>query len=192
MTPVAARASAAAVWTALVTVYIVWGSTYLAIRVVVEADIPPLLGMGVRFIVAAALLLAFLAIRRGPDSLRITRRELQGAAIMGTLLLLMGNGFVAIAEQTVPSGLTALIVGAVPLWFVLLRVLGGERPRGVTWLGALVGFGGIAAISLPRGGIDDVEPWGILVVLLATLSWAVGSYLSPRLGLPRSALVATA
>ena len=192
MTSAEGRASGAAVWTALVTVYIVWGSTYLAIRVVVEADIPPLLGMGVRFLAAAALLIGFLALRRGAGSLRVTWRELRAAAIMGTLLLLMGNGFVAIAEQTVPSGLAALIVGAVPLWFVLLRVVGGERPRAVTWLGVLVGFGGIAAISLPRGGIDDVEPWGVLLILLATLSWALGSFLSPRLGLPRGALLATA
>jgi drug/metabolite transporter (DMT)-like permease len=192
MTPAEGRASGTAVWTALVTVYVVWGSTYLAIRVVVESDIPPLLGMGVRFLAAAALLIGFLALRRGAGSLRVTWRELRAAAIMGTLLLLMGNGFVAIAEQTVPSGLAALIVGAVPLWFVLLRVVGGERPRAVTWLGVLVGFGGIAAISLPRGGIADVEPWGVLVILLATLSWALGSFLSPRLGLPRGALLATA
>ena len=192
MSPTNTRASAAAVWTALATVYVVWGSTYLGIRVVVEADIPPLLGMGVRFLVAALLLMGFLTLRGGPRSLRVTGRELRAAAIMGTLLLLMGNGFVAVAEQTVPSGLAALIVGAVPLWFVLLRVSGGERPRTMTWLGVLVGFGGIAAVSLPRGGIDGVEPWGVMVILVATLSWALGSYFSPRLGLPRGALVATA
>lgn len=192
MTPAGGRASPAAVWTALATVYVVWGSTYLAIRVVVEADIPPLLGMGARFLLAAGLLMGFLALRRGPRSLRVSWRELRAAAVMGTLLLLLGNGLVAVAEQTVPSGLTALIVGAVPLWFVLLRVTGGERPRSMTWLGVLVGFAGIAAISLPRGGIDGVEAWGVVVVLVATLSWALGSYLSPRLGLPRGALIATA
>jgi drug/metabolite transporter (DMT)-like permease len=186
------RASAAAVWTALVTVYVVWGSTYLGIRVVVEADIPPLLGMGVRFLVAALLLMGFMALRGQASSLRISWRELRAAAVVGTLLLLMGNGGVAVAEQTVPSGLAALIVGAVPLWFVLLRVGAGDRPRPMTWLGVLVGFAGIAAISLSRGGIDGVEPWGVLVILGATLSWAFGSYLSPRLGLPRRALVATA
>ncbi|MGH8774788.1 MAG: EamA family transporter [Jiangellaceae bacterium] len=174
------------------TVYVVWGSTYLGIRVVVDSGIPPLLGMGVRFLVAAALLMGFLALRRGLGSIRVTWRELRGAAVMGTLLLLMGNGGVAVAEQTVPSGLTALIVGAVPLWFVLLRVGGGERPRRLTWLGVLVGFAGIAAISLPRGGIAGVETWGVVVVLGATVSWAFGSYLSPRLGLPRAALTATA
>jgi drug/metabolite transporter (DMT)-like permease len=179
------------VWAALVTVYIVWGSTYLAIRVVVESDIPPLLGMGARFLTAAVLLLGFLALRRGWRSLRVTWRELRAAAIVGTLLLLLGNGLVAVAEQTVPSGLAALIVGAVPLWFVLLRVARGDRPRPLTWLGVMVGFGGIAAISLPRGGIDGVELWGVLVILVATVCWAFGSYLSPRLGLPKGALLAT-
>jgi drug/metabolite transporter (DMT)-like permease len=191
MTPAGFRASAAAVWAALVTVYIVWGSTYLAIRVVVESEIPPLLGMGTRFLTAAALLLGFLALRRGWRSLRVTWRELRATAIVGTLLLLLGNGLVAVAEQTVPSGLAALIVGAVPLWFVLLRVARGDRPRPLTWLGVMVGFGGIAAISLPRGGIDGVELWGVLVILVATVCWAFGSYLSPRLGLPKGALLAT-
>ncbi|HEX6577684.1 MAG TPA: EamA family transporter [Jiangellaceae bacterium] len=191
MTPAGFRASATAVWAALVTVYIVWGSTYLAIRVVVESEIPPLLGMGTRFLTAAALLLGFLALRRGWRSLRVTWRELRAAAVVGTLLLLLGNGLVAVAEQTVPSGLAALIVGAVPLWFVLLRVARGDRPRPLTWLGVMVGFGGIAAISLPRGGIDGVELWGVLVILVATVCWAFGSYLSPRLGLPKGALLAT-
>jgi drug/metabolite transporter (DMT)-like permease len=192
MTRDGTKASSAAVWAALVTVYVVWGSTYLAIRVVVQAGIPPLLGMGTRFLAAAVILLGFLAGRGGIRSLAVTRRELAAAAVVGTLLLLGGNGLVAVAEQTVPSGLAALIVGAVPLWFVLLRVAGGERPRRLTWLGVLVGFAGVAAISLPRGGIDGVEAWGILVVLAATLCWAFGSYLSPRVRLPRGAMLATA
>jgi drug/metabolite transporter (DMT)-like permease len=178
------------VWIALVTVYIIWGSTYLAIRVVVQAGIPPLLGMGVRFLVAAGIMIAILAARDGVSSLKISWRELRGAAVMGLLLLAGGNGLVAIAEQTVPSGLAALIVGAVPLWFVVLRFSGGDRPLALTWLGVLVGFGGIAAISLPKGGIDGVEAWGVAVILLATVSWAIGSYLSPRLNLPNRTMVA--
>lgn len=192
MTPAAPRATTPAIWAALVTVYLVWGSTYLAIRVVVESGIPPIFGMGVRFLLAAVILLGYLAIKDGVRSLRVTRRELRGATVMGIMLLVGGNGVVAIAEQTVPSGLTALIIGAVPLWFVLLRVTGGERPRGMTWLGVLVGFGGIAAISLPRGGIEGVEAWGVLLLLLATLSWATGSYLSPRLSLPKPTKIAVA
>jgi drug/metabolite transporter (DMT)-like permease len=181
----------ARIWIALVTVYIVWGSTYLAIRVVVEADIPPLLGMGVRFLSAGLLLVGFLVAVRGRDALRVDRRGLLGAGVMGLTLLLGGNGLVAVAEQTVPSGLAALIVGAVPLWFVLLRVASGERPRLLTWAGVLVGFAGIAAISLPRGGIEGVETWGVALIIVASVSWALGSYLSPRLRLPKDPLVAT-
>ena len=192
MTHDGAKVSTAAIWAALLTVYVVWGSTYLGIRVVVESGIPPLLGMGARFLAAAVILMGFLALQRGVSSLKVSWRELRAAAIVGSLLLLGGNGLVAVAERTVPSGLAALIVGAVPLWFVLLRVGGGERPRALTWLGVLVGFAGIAAISLPRGGIDGVQAWGVLVILAATVFWAVGSYCSPRVGLPASALVATA
>jgi len=181
-----------AVWVSLVLVYIVWGSTYLAIRVVVEAGIPPLLGMGIRFVTAGLLLLGFVAATKGPASLRISRRSLVGTAIMGMALILGGNGLVAVAEQTVPSGLAALLVGAVPLWFVLLRVSGGDRPRLLTWVGVLVGFAGIAAVSLPRGGIEGVEAWGVVVVIIATMSWAVGSYVSPRLHIPKDAMVSTA
>ncbi|TDD70289.1 EamA family transporter [Jiangella aurantiaca] len=180
------------IWAALIVVYVVWGSTYLAIRVVVEADIPPFLGMGLRFLVAGLLLLGFLRLRHGRERIRVGRRELRGAAVMGLLLLVLGNGMVAVAEQTVPSGLAALIVGAISLWFVLLQVAGGIRPPALTWAGVLIGLAGVAVISLPRGGIEGVEAWGVGILLLATISWAFGSYFSPRLGLPRNALVASA
>ncbi|WP_211239851.1 EamA family transporter [Jiangella gansuensis] len=190
MTPSHARP--AMIWTALIAVYVVWGSTYLGIRIMVEADMPPLLGMGARFLAAGLLLAGFIAVRHGPNRLRVTGRELRGAATMGLLLLVLGNGMVAVAEQTVPSGLAALIVAAVSLWFVLLQVAGGQRPPAMTWTGVLIGLVGVGVISLPRGGIDGVEPWGMLVLLFATVSWACGSYFSPRLGLPRNALVASA
>src|SRR5580765_3771176 len=99
------------VWVALVTVYLVWGSTYLGIRVVVETA-PPLLAMGVRFLAAGLLLAAVLVVRKGPRVLAVTRRQLGGAALVGVLLLLCGNGGVAVAEQTVPSGIAALLVAA--------------------------------------------------------------------------------
>lgn len=187
--PTTGQSNTAAVWAALTTVYIVWGSTYLAIRVVVEAGIPPILGMGMRFLAASVIFIAILAVREGWSSLRVSAKEFRGAAIMGVLLLIGGNGLVAVSEQTVPSGLTALIIGAVPLWFVLLRFSGGDRPRPLTWLGVLVGFTGIGTISLPRGGVDGVEAWGVIVLLTATLSWSVGSYLSPRLNLPKRTAV---
>lgn len=187
-----APARPAMIWAALIVVYVVWGSTYLAIRVVVEADIPPFLGMGLRFLVAGLLMLGYLWLRHGRERLRVSPRELRGSAVMGLLLLVLGNGMVAVAEQTVPSGLAALIVAAISLWFVLLQVAGGERPPVLTWVGILVGMAGVAAICLPRGGIEGVEWWGVAILLFATVSWAFGSYFSPRLGLPRNSLVASA
>lgn len=187
-----APARPAMIWAALIVVYVVWGSTYLAIRVLVEADIPPFMGMGLRFLIAGLLMLGYLWVRHGRERLRVSRRELRGAAVMGLLLLVLGNAMVAVAEQTVPSGLAALVVGAISLWFVLLQVAGGERPPLLTWIGILVGLAGVAVICLPRGGIEGVEAWGIGILLFGTISWAFGSYFSPRLGLPRNALVASA
>jgi drug/metabolite transporter (DMT)-like permease len=178
------------IWSALAVVYVVWGSTYLAIRIVVDAHIPPMLGMSARFLVAAVLLAAFLALKSGVARLRISARELAGSAVVGLLLLAFGNGAVAIAEQTVPSGLAALLVAAVPLWLMLLRVGGGERPRSLTWLGVLIGFAGAALLSL-SGGDTSAKPWSVAILVLGTISWAVGSRFSPRLGLPKDPLVAT-
>src|SRR5919198_3709434 len=111
---------------ALATIYVVWGSTYLAIRVMVET-MPPLLAAGVRFAVAGAIFWTALRLRGGSARVRVTRRELAGAALIGTLLCFGGNGLVTVAEQDVPSGLAALIIGSVPLWVVLIRVAHRER-----------------------------------------------------------------
>ena len=186
----AGPASSAAVWFALVIVYIVWGSTYLGIRVLVEAGIPPMLGMAARFLTAAVLLAAVLALRSGVRRIRVTRRELAGAALVGLLLLAFGNGMLAVAEKTVPSGLAALLVAAVPLWLILLRVFGGERPRLLTWIGVLGGFVGVALLAL-SGGDTTAKPLSVTILVLGTISWAIGSRFSPRLGLPRDPLVTT-
>ena len=193
--PAAARtgpgpASPAAVWFALVIVYVVWGSTYLGIRVLVEAGIPPMLGMAARFLTAALLLAVVLALRSGVRRIRVTRRELAGAALVGLLLLAFGNGMLAVAEKTVPSGLAALLVAAVPLWLILLRVFGGERPRLLTWIGVLGGFAGVALLAL-SGGDTTAKPLSVTILVLGTISWAIGSRFSPRLGLPRDPLVTT-
>ena len=181
-------ASGAMIWTALAVVYVVWGSTYLAIRVVVDAEIPPMLGMATRFLTAGLLLAAALSLKSGWRRLRITPREAIGAATVGILLLAFGNGAVAIAEQTVPSGLAALLVAAIPLWLMLLRVGGGERPRGLTWLGVLIGFGGAALLAL-SGGNTSAKPLSVAVLVVGTICWATGSRFAPRLGLPRDPLV---
>ena len=182
------------VWIALVTVYLVWGSTYLGIRVVVETT-PPLLGMGARFLAASLLLATFLLVRRGKQALAVTGRQLRGAALVGLLLLLGGNGGVALAERTVPSGLTALLVAATPLWLVLLRRAAGDRVRRMTLVGTGLGFVGIALLVLPDGHSSGdgtpVHVWGLLVVICAAASWAVGSFASSRVAMPADAFVAT-
>jgi drug/metabolite transporter (DMT)-like permease len=190
MTPTQGTASPAATWFALVTVYLVWGSTYLAIRVVVESA-PPLLSMGVRFVVAGALLAAFLALRSGPGVLRVTWRELGSAGLVGVLLLLCGNGAVAVAEQTVPSGLAALLVAATPLWLVCLRLAARDRPRAWSLAGTVLGFAGIAVLARPGGQGGDVEAWGVALIVGATVAWAVGSFFSSRLPMPANPFVAT-
>ena len=179
------------VWLALVTVYLVWGSTYLAIRVVVESA-PPLLAMGVRFVLAGAILGTFLAVRRGISVLRVSWRELASAGLVGVLLLLCGNGVVALAEQTVPSGLAALLIAATPLWLMVLRVAGGDRPRALSLAGTAIGFAGIAVLARPGGHDGDVETWGLLLLVGASAAWAIGSFLSSRLPMPGNTFVATA
>ena len=189
-----APASPLALWVALVTVYLVWGSTYLAIRVVVDTA-PPLLAMGARFLAAGVLLATFLLLRRGPRALAVTHRQLGGAALVGLLLLLCGNGGVAVAEQTVPSGVAALLVAATPLWLVLLRRVAGERVARLTLAGTALGFVGIAVLVLPGGLADEdgtaVQAWGLFVVIGAAACWAVGSFASSRIPMPQDAFVAT-
>lgn len=181
------RSATALVWIALLIVYVVWGSTYLAIRVTVET-MPPLISAGTRFLLAAALLAVGLAIaHRRLSVLRVSRRELLASGAVGFLLLTCGNGGVVIGEQTVASGLAALLVAAVPLWVVILRFSTGDRPSWPTLAGVLVGFVGLAVLALP-GRTDAAGRTaltaGIVVILGASLCWASGSFLSGRLPLP--------
>ena len=179
------------VWTALGLVYVFWGSTYLAISYVVET-LPPLLSASLRFAVAGALLAAYLAVRRGRSSFRATRRQLLGAAAVGVLLLLGGNGLVTIAEQReLPSGLAALLIAAVPLWVVLLRAAGGDRPAGRTLLGVAIGFAGVALLLLPGARPDGVPLLPAVLVVGAGALWSIGSYAATRLELPTDPLFTT-
>jgi drug/metabolite transporter (DMT)-like permease len=178
------------VWAALWIVYIVWGSTYLAIRISVET-LPPLLAGGVRFLVAGMLLYGFLLIRRGYRAVAVTRTELIASTAVGTALLLGGNGIVMIAEQYVPSGLAALLIATVPLWVILLRYLFRDWvPRG-TLVGVIAGFVGVALLVLPGDRPDGAPLGGMLLLILAAAFWASGSFLSRRLQLPRDPLVST-
>jgi drug/metabolite transporter (DMT)-like permease len=177
-------------WSALACVYLIWGSTYLAIRVMVE-DVPPMLGAGVRFLVAGGAMLAVLAARG--HRVRVPRRALAAAALIGLLLPAGGNGIVTIAEQHVPSGLAALLIASVPLWVVLLRsTVGGERVARGTLAGLALGFAGLAVLLLPGSRPADATVTGVVLVLVAACSWAIGSFLSPRLKMPPDPLVSTA
>ena len=179
------------VWVALGIVYVVWGSTYLGIRVMVET-VPPLLGSGIRFAVAGLLFAAWVALRRGPSALRVSRAELGGCAFVGVALLLGGNGLVAVAEQDVPSGLAALVVASIPLWVVVLRRAGGERIGGATFGWVALGFVGVALLMLPGERPEDAPVWGVLILVGAAFCWATGSYASGRLTLPADPLRSTA
>ena len=187
---VPARAEAAPpwkVWTALWIVYIVWGSTYLAIALMVET-IPPLLGAGTRFIAVGLILLPILAFRKGASVWRPTRAELLSAGFVG-LMLPGANAVVSVAEQTVPSGLAALLIASIPLWVILLRRFTGERVPARSIVAVLVGFGGLVLLLHPSG---DATMWGLLACVGAAMMWALGSFASPRISLPRDPLVSTA
>jgi drug/metabolite transporter (DMT)-like permease len=188
--PHASAAPGWQIWTALLVVYLVWGSTYLAIAVVVQT-MPPLLSAGGRFLLAGALMGAFLALRHGPSVLRLSRAEIAGSAFVGLALLLGGNGLVMLGEKTVPSGLAALIIAVVPLWVVALRFVSHEPIGRGTVIGVLIGFAGVAVLVVP-GGIDGtVELVGALMLIAAAASWSVGSFYSRRLSLPANPFVST-
>jgi drug/metabolite transporter (DMT)-like permease len=175
------------VWTALWVVYIVWGSTYLAIALMVET-IPPLLGAGARFVAVGLILLSILAVRRGLSALRPTRAELLACGFVG-LMLPGANAVISVAEQTVPSGLAALLVASIPLWVILLRKLSGDHVSARSLGAVLIGFAGVALIVKPQGGASIVGP---LACIGAAIMWASGSFASPRIELPRDPLVSTA
>lgn len=176
---------------AFATVYLVWGSTYLAIRLAVES-FPPFLMAGWRFLLAGLLLFAITR-KRHPGSL--TGLQWRNAWVVGTLLLLGGNGLVCWAEIHVPSGIAALIIATAPLWFVLLDwlVFRGPRPTLLLTLGIVLGLVGVGALLNPAAFRDKpVHTYGALALLLACLLWAGGSLWSKRIDLPKSPFVTTA
>jgi drug/metabolite transporter (DMT)-like permease len=181
-----AGASSLRIWTALWIVYIVWGSTYLAIRVVVET-IPPLLAAGARFGIAGAVMVGALALQRGISAVRPTRAQLGGAALVG-LLLPGANAVVSVAEQEVPSSIAALLIGSVPLWVILMRAATGDRVSLRGAASVLVGFAGVALLVQPGEQSGDATVLGLLACVGAALMWASGSFASPRLSLPRDPL----
>ncbi len=173
-------------------VYVIWGSTYLAIRFVVEA-LPPFLTAGIRFLVAGAILYGWLRFKGIPSP---EMKHWKSTAIAGALLLLGGNGGVVWAEQTVPSGVAALILATIPIWMVLVHWMtpSGTRPSGRTILGIAVGLLGVMLLINPFSGLAEhaVDPLGALALIAATIFWSVGSIYARTADLPDSGLMTTA
>ena len=176
------------IWIALAIVYVVWGSTYLGIKIAVDT-IPPLIAAGSRFLTAALLLAAILAWRG--TSLRITRAELGASAIAGGLLLGLGVGLVHVAETRIDSSVAAMIAGTVPLQIIGFRLVAGESPVRATRLSTLAGLVGLGLVVAPGLGAGSTA-LGLAVMISATISWSTGSFLSKRVPLPRNPFVATA
>lgn len=180
------------IWVALIALYIVWGSTYLGIKVAIET-IPPFLHAAIRFLVSGLILLAW---QRGAGYEPPTRKQWRDTAIIGLLLLLGGNGMVAWAEQVIPSGIAALMISTVPMFLVVAEALrpNGVKPNAQTVFGLLVGFAGMFILVGPAefsGNAAKFDPLGIAALLFACVSWAGGSIYSKSADLPKSSLMTT-
>jgi drug/metabolite transporter (DMT)-like permease len=179
------------IWIALLALYIVWGSTYLAIRFAVDT-IPPFLQAGLRFLISGLILMIW---RRAAGDEMPSLKQWRSLAIVGTLLLLGGNGLVSFAEQRIASGVAALIIGTVPLWLVLIEAIrpGGVRPSWRALIGLIVGFGGIYLLIGPSEltGKFQFDILGTLTLITAAFLWSLGSIYSRSAELPKSALMTT-
>jgi len=175
---------------AFLAVYIIWGSTYLAIRFAIET-LPPFLMAGIRFLCAGALFFCFVPVR---DRKKIPRAHWKNAAIVGALLLFGGNGAVVYAEKSVPSGIAALVIATVALWMMLLEWLWlkGPRPGMFSVAGLISGFAGLCALVRPETDSVHVPAGGIGLLLCGALSWAIGSIYSRRAPMPENLVTATA
>lgn len=180
------------IWTALIALYIVWGSTYLAIRVTIET-IPPFFHAGIRFLVSGLILLIW---QRAAGQALPTPKQWKNTTIVGLLLLLGGNGLVSWAEQFIPSGIAALVIASSPMFLVIGEAI---RPNGVkpNWqgiVGLLIGFTGIFILIGPAeisGSAAKFNPFGVTALLFACLLWATGSMVSKSVELPKSSLMNT-
>jgi drug/metabolite transporter (DMT)-like permease len=182
-----------AIWSAMGSVYLIWGSTYLGIRIAIET-LPPFLMAAIRFLIAGGILYL---IRWSRGDAAPSRSEWTSATIIGILLLVGGNGGVVWAEQRVASGVAALLVGTAPLWMVLIESLNptGRRPSQWASLGIILGFVGIAVLIVPSrftGNTEGVDIIGASVLIFSSLSWATGSLYSRHATLPSSPSLGTA
>ncbi|MEW5991082.1 MAG: EamA family transporter [Chloroflexota bacterium] len=187
------RTSAIGLWAALLTVYVVWGSTYLGIAIAIET-IPPFLMLAIRFAIAGAVLVGWEVLRGGRGFRLPSAREWRDSAIVGALLLGIGNGFVGLAEETVPSGIAAILIALIPAWFAIFGWLyfRDPLPRLVV-AGIAIGLVGVVLLVWPFGsGANAFDLRGVLILLVAPLGWAHGSLFSARRAtLPARPLMAT-
>lgn len=179
------------IWLALGLVYIVWGSTYLGIRLAIDT-IPPFLMAGMRFLVSGLLLFG---VMMGRGEKAPSGSQWRSAAMVGFLLITVANGGVSWVERWVPSGITALLVGTVPLWMALLEWVWKKKgfPPPATWAGIFLGMGGIALLvfARPGAGAGSVAPLAASALVGTSLVWAFGSLLARSADLPKSALLGT-
>jgi len=187
--PTTVPPSRAAVWTNLWLVYIIWGSTYLGIAIAIETA-QPMWSMALRLSGAGALMALILALTRGPRVLRVPVREAVSASLLGVMMLTGGIGVVALAERYVPIGVAALLVATSPLVGVILRSVTGDLPHVLTWVGIGVGLLGLALLLRPTGEGFTTERivWSGLI-LVGQVLWALGSFLTPKIRVPRDPLV---
>jgi len=183
----AAAPGGVAIALALAAVYVIWGSTYLAIRFALEGGLPPLLMAGGRFVLAGGLMYAALRLRGVPAP---TRAQWPTIAAMGVLLLGLGNGMVCVAEQTVSSGMAAVAVASAPLWMALFSALRGDRPTRIEWIGLAIGFAGV--VWLNAGSSLAASRTGLVALIVATVAWAFGSIWSRGRDLPSPFMTAAA
>ena len=171
-------------------IYIIWGSTYLAIRLGVET-IPPFLMAGVRFLIGGSLFYVYCIYKK---AVKPTRKQWLSTAIVGTLLLVGGNGLVSWGEEFVPSGLAALLIATVPIWIVIFNAFHsrGSRPKFTVVVGIILGFLGVIALINPTniGGFAEIDHFGALLIILASMFWALGSVYSKYADMPKSMIIA--
>jgi len=197
MSSVRGSATQRKTWLALWAVYLIWGSTYYAIAKVV-ATMPPLLAMGIRFSLAALILGTYILATKGRGEFKIPRAEYSAALALGFITLGFGIGTVAIASAHVPTGVVSLIIAALPLWIAVFRSIGREQISQISWVGTIIGFVGVVILLQPEGivpakGSDRTSlTFYMLLVLIGNIGWALGTYISPRLPIPKNSLLFTA
>ncbi len=185
-------ASPLAVWTGLVVLYIVWGSTYLGMKLAIDT-VPPFVMGFLRFVPAGLLLAGGVALRDRRTIQRPTAVQVRDASIVGTCLLLGGTGLVAWGQQTIATGIAALLIGLVPMWLAVFgRLLFGDRIPVLAAAGIAVGLMGVAILAWPAGDVGRLDPAGLAALTVAPVFWSLGTlYATKRAVLPRPALFAT-